>query len=135
MIGWVIDRDYIAEEGEPSRVGYGMTIDDAESTEGQIVHRQIDITTELKASEVEDPVRFRALDDDGEVYYGGAVTREWVTEEPGHAYNISLFTEADAGAIDVQFRAQDLPIDFVTLHRECNAVVTSGGTDWVIVYS
>lgn len=123
--GWAIDRDYI----EAGRIGFGQTQEDAEAEHG--FARVIDITTELKASEVQDPVRFRALDDDGEVYYGGAVTRDWVTDGE-LAYEIDRFVEADAGAIRTEFRAEDLPEAFVARHRECNAVSKDG--KWVTVY-
>ncbi len=138
--GWVIDRDYFAENpeeyaGSPSRVGYGQNLADVESSRlASVLHRQIDITTGLKASDVREPVRFRALDDDGEVYYGGAVTKSWVLDPESPAYEIVKYVEADAGATEVQFRAADLPEHFVEHHRSIGATVKAGDTEWVIVY-
>lgn len=80
--GWVIDRDYInGGEGDsvPSRVGVSRgTVDP------------------------KDRVRFRLLDDDGEVYYGG-----WLTEaEDGESAGSSLwdFGARDGGTTDLQVR-------------------------------
>ncbi len=134
MIGWAIDRDYLDKlEGERTRVGYGQTEREADLTAGHIV-RRIEMRTDLKASEIEEPVRFRALDDDGNVYYGGAVTYDWLMGEEDHAYGILGFVEADAGATDVQFRASDLPEHYVERHRSFGGTVTDGGTEWLIVY-
>jgi hypothetical protein len=140
--GWAIDRDYLFESvtGEPadqfdtpSRVGYGMDTADVASTRAKFFN-QIDITTGLRAADVRDPVRFRALDDDGEVYYGGAVTQDWVLDPESPAYEIVKYVEADAGATEVQFRGRDLPEYFVEHHRSIGAIVQSGDTEWVQVY-
>lgn len=136
MRGWVIDRDYI----EAGRVGYGMTAVEAEATQESfdgVIGRQVYVGTGLRSSDVEDAVRFRALDDDDEVYYGGAVTASWVTgdDEDETAFTIDRFVEADAGATTVQFRAQDLPDEFVETHRRIGATREAGGTEWVVVFS
>jgi len=60
---WKIDRDYITEEGEPTRVGTtGETINVGI---GPIWPEIIDLPVTLGQT------RFRMKDDDGEVYYGG----------------------------------------------------------------
>jgi hypothetical protein len=138
MKAWVIDRDYINDPDDdvfdvPSRVGCGATESDCAATMETFAN-QVFVSFDMKASEVEDPIRFRALDDDGEVYYGGACTREFLLGEHDYTYTILKFVEADAGAVDVQFRADDLPERIVEQHRGFNCVVNDGGTEWVIIY-
>jgi hypothetical protein len=136
MHGWMIDRDYLAENGEPTRVGYGqVSKDQVEADLGMVVARQINVETDLKASDIEQPVRFRTLDDDGGVSYGGVVSYDWLLGAEDEAYHILKFAEADAGDTDVQFRATDLPERFVQRHRDCGAVFKSGDTEWVLIYS
>jgi hypothetical protein len=138
--GWVIDRDYLPMEGLPSRVGYGMKPEQGALTNTSFDHvigATVYVDTALKASDVIDPVRFRALDDDGEVYYGGAVSRQLVEESDEaefSAYDIDRFVMADAGATQTQFRAKDLSERFVEIHRNCNCVIKASGEEWVIVY-
>jgi len=130
--GWAIDRDYLAEEN--SRVGYGQTQEDLDRR--MPMFNEVCMSVELKSSQVQDPVRFRLLDDDGEVYYGGAVTASWVLEGE-NGYEIDRFGTADAGATESQFRAVDLAKydpRFVEKHREFGAVVEGNGQEWVIVY-
>lgn len=139
--GWAIDRDYLAEGDEPSRVGYGMRTREAAETMAALTSpfQRITVETGLRAADVKDPVRFRAMDEDGEVYYGGAVTASWITDEDDEAgtsaYLIDKFVEADAGATVVQYRAADLPEAFVEVHRKCRAIERDQrGGEWVIVY-
>lgn len=102
MIGWVIDRDYLAEGDEPTRIGYGMVDGDEHGT--GLFGRNVTVTTGLRAADVPDPVRFRVLDDDGEVYYGGAIARSWLDGDEERAFAPLTFAAADAGAIDLQYR-------------------------------
>ena len=76
--------------------------------------------------------------DDGEVYFGGAVTQGWLTgddtDEEGDdlAYGIDRFGEADAGAVLSLFRAQDLEgTRLLERYRELDLVRDDG---WVQVY-
>jgi hypothetical protein len=99
--GWAIDRDYLGED----RVGYGQDDEDVVLDDAEIwFPRSITVRTDLKASDVSDAVRFRVLDDDGEVYYGGAISRSWLEGEECLAFAPLTFATADAGAIDLQYR-------------------------------
>lgn len=102
--GWAVDRDYIdlTDMGIPLRTGYGQTAD-----ENNPDAYDVTIRTDLRAADVIDPVRFRILDDDGEVYYGGAVSRSWLDDARDPAYAILKWAEADAGATDFQVRDAD----------------------------
>jgi hypothetical protein len=55
-----IDRDYIAEGDDVKRIGSEWTVESIRDSTGGV----LDLTDAHK-------VRFRLLDDDGEVYYGG----------------------------------------------------------------
>lgn len=136
--GWAIDRDYDARSGQPhSRVGYGMS--DANKVledYDRIFLRQVSMETGLKASDVDDPIRFRIVNyDDGKyiTLYTGSVSRDWFYSKEDLAYHIDNFAEADVGG-SVQFRAADLDEDFVERHRAINCVVKSGREEWVITY-
>jgi hypothetical protein len=103
FVGWAIDLDYILEG---DRVGYGQcepeyvrTIDNYNCRRHAIV-----IATDLTASEVAEPVRFRLLDGDGNVYYGGSISRAWLNGDEPKAFAALEFAEADAGATELQFR-------------------------------
>ena len=113
MNGWVIDRDYLNEGdprgGFPTRIGYGMTERDAQDTLGGTMTRQLYITTGMKVSDLDQPVRFRARDEDGESHYGGACSYAWLIEADDLAYSLIEFVMADSGATIVEFRASDFP--------------------------
>lgn len=99
--GWAIDRDHI----DVGRVGTGQR--DAEQVRddaARIIGRRVTIEDNLSAACVEDPVRFRVLDDDGEVYYGGAISRSWLDGDEELAFAPLIFATADAGATDMQYR-------------------------------
>lgn len=100
--GWAIDRDHLEPAGSSAaRVGVGQT----EAEVGGF-HR-VTVCWELKASEVIDPVRFRTLDDDGEVYYGGAISRSWIDGEEEKAFGPLAYAQADAGATELQYHYGD----------------------------
>lgn len=85
MSGWIIDRDYITRDGERSRVGYGSGISGAPK----------------------DPIRFRLKDDDGEVYYGGAISESWLNGPETLAFAPLDWGAADAGCTELQYRNDD----------------------------
>lgn len=78
---WKIDRDYLAQDGDdlPSRVGWHLGTRD--SADGEIM-------------------RFRGLDDDREVYYGGEA--DDLGLEPAYE-----FMYRDAGVTILQTRDKD----------------------------
>ena len=80
MIYAKVDRDYIAEDDDVSRVGIEWSSD---------------------LFPVGDTVRFRVKDDDGEVYYGG-----WLINDPyGNVqYNVLKWAEHDAGATTIEVK-------------------------------
>lgn len=84
-----------------------------------------------------DVVRFKMLDDDGEVYYSGRMDRDTFDmdeDDAGSAYNLLEWGTADAGCTDILFRADDLPEAFVATHRRCNSIRKISGNEWVQVY-
>lgn len=93
--GWVIDRDYInvGSDAQHSRVGIGET--------ATSFHRGVAV------AEVSNPVRFRVLDDDGEVYYGGAISRAWIDGEEELAFSPLAWAMGDAGATELQYHYGD----------------------------
>lgn len=109
MIGWAIDRDHLADPGESTRVGYGQREPEVQQTSAnyESFRRTVEVATGLKAADVENPVRFRVLDDDGEVYYGGAISRAWLEGEEEFAFAPLTFATADAGATDLQYHDAD----------------------------
>jgi hypothetical protein len=99
--GWVIDRDYLNASGDPyCRVGYGQTASDADATGW----RTVTVTRGLTVGQVDDPVRFRVLDDDGIVYFGGAIARAWLDGDEELSFAPLTFATADAGATELQYR-------------------------------
>jgi hypothetical protein len=88
---WRIDRDYICGAGEVSRVGV------AGDKTGDGV---FDPVRHLPAAGLA-KIRFRMLDDDGEVYYGG-----WLHDDDECLNQIeaSRFGEVDAGAIWIEVK-------------------------------
>jgi hypothetical protein len=98
--GWAIDRDYFeAGDSEYSRIGFGQTPRDVGGFHAVRVRKN------LRAADVIEPVRFRTLDDDGEVYYGGAISRAWIEgDDADRAFGPLAFAQADAGATELQYR-------------------------------
>ena len=112
--GWAIDRDYLAADEQSSRIGFGQR--DAASTSfierwideaNMLWGRRIGVETDLRAADVADPVRFRVLDDDGELCYGGSISRAWLDGEEHLAFAPLQFATADAGATELQYRTEN----------------------------
>ncbi len=132
--GWAIDRDYLADVGDCSRVGYGMSNpDDVLDDYERIFPRSVTMETGLKASNVEEPIRFMSYQDD-EPCYGGAVSREWFESDEDLAYHIQTFIDADIGGGELLFRASDLEDEFVEKHRSFGCVSNRNGREWVSIY-
>ena len=81
--GWIIDRDYINGDDVPSRVGRSYSWHPSMRNHPETV-------------------RFRALDDDGEVYYGGYLLEAVDGESTGS--NLLDYVMRDAGAVCLQVR-------------------------------
>lgn len=114
MIGWVIDRDYLNTPDsyfgdEDNRVGYGMTVKDAQDTLDSMIVRQLHVSTDMKVSDLDQPVRFRARDEDDEKHYGGAMSLEMLNDPEDVAYSLIEFCMNDTGATIVEFRVKDFP--------------------------
>jgi hypothetical protein len=115
-MAWKITHDYInGGDGDsvPSRVG-----------------------TRSTGPELEGPTfRFRILDDDGEVYYGGVADADAAVNDdaPSGLYSALAWAEHDAGATDLQMR----PSDALEYHLASPAMVEPliGKADaWVSIY-
>ena len=99
MQGWVIDRDYLAEEGDVSRVGTGQVDRETVEAEAEMIFgRRITIETDLSVGELENPVRFRLRDEDGEIHFGGAISLEWLNGDETLAFAPLNLGETDTGA-------------------------------------
>lgn len=112
VVGWVITHDHITDEygrqtgATPSRVGYGMTVDDSQSTTesfNMVVGRTVYLSVGLTADKVTDPVRFRCYDDDGELYYEGVMRRDWLEGDEDRAFSPLTFATEDAGATELRY--------------------------------
>lgn len=81
-VGWVIDRDYISRENDLSRAGL--------TSRGW--------NSDISAQAL---VRFRLLDDDGEIYYGGSLVDddECMSQDAALAFGAN-----DAGCTHIQVK-------------------------------
>jgi hypothetical protein len=81
-MAWRIDRDYI----DAGRVGVGT-----------------------KDAPTGETIRWRVLDDDGEVYYGGIADADAATNDdaPTGLYGLLQWAMHDAGAVDLQVHPAD----------------------------
>lgn len=84
-MAWCIDRDYLACEGDVSRVGFG-----AGTLEGETW-------------------RFRLRDEDGEIHYGGRFDRAAAEDDmaEGGLYRAWDFGFQDSGATDLELHRGD----------------------------
>jgi len=106
MKGWVIDRDYLYDPKIDDRTEVGVGQRDSarvRSDNDKVLFRQITVEGGLKASEIENPVRFRIRDEDGHVYYGGAISREWLHDDELVGAPLS-FATTNAGATIFEIR-------------------------------
>lgn len=92
-MAWKIDRDYLAEPDDVSRVGWGV---------GKLQG---------------DTWRFRLRDEDGEVHYGGifdrAAAENDVAEDGSGLYTLWQFGMSDTGATELEMsRAAALKLGF-----------------------
>lgn len=138
---WAIDRDYL----DGDRIGYGQILTDAKNTQESfdaVIGRTVFLTTGLSVSDIkpERRVRFKLLDDDGEVYYGGAcdVRALEITDdgwEDDLAYNIERWGEADSGAIHCLFKRSDIAKHAPAFaERHPSAERFSSDPDWILIY-
>ena len=109
--GWVITRDPFNEASDfniPSRVGWGQVNDadvivDAET----LFPRTITVATELDSNNIVNPVRFRLIDEDGELHYEGVISREWLDGEEIFAFAPLHFATNDSGATFMEYETRD----------------------------
>jgi hypothetical protein len=104
--GWVIERDLLTPEGTGSRVGYGQRTAEAGDTNASfeaVVGRTVYMATGLQACDVVNPISFRLKDDDGEVYFEGKITKEWIDGEEELAFAPLRFGETDAGCTTLEY--------------------------------
>lgn len=92
-MAWRIDRDYLAEAGDVSRVGFG-----AGTLQGETW-------------------RFRLRDEDGEIHYGGTFDRaaadDDMADDGSGLYTAWQFGMSDTGATDLEMsRAAALKLGF-----------------------
>lgn len=97
--GWAIDTDHVSDPGDPARVGVGQTAEEL-AVSGCM---SIRVATGLRAEDVEDGIRFRLRDCDGELYYSGRVSRSWIEGDEEHAFAPLEYGTADAGATTLEY--------------------------------
>ena len=128
--GWVITKDHL-EDGNGRFPG--QTDEEADATQKSfegVFGRTVHISRgELTLEQIQDPVRFQVLDDDGELYCEGVCSRGWVEGERDQAYNIVKWAEADLGATIVRFRREDLSEKMRQSHSDIGKDET-----WVEIY-
>lgn len=90
--GWYIDRDYLNNEsnsrfqGPGSAVGMGGESSGANGP-GRVLHGDTVWTRDVSRADILDPVRFRMLDGDGVVYFGGVIDRSWLEGDEEYAFD------------------------------------------------
>lgn len=108
QLGWAVSRDLLYEEDQAdpdglrvlsSRAGWGMMLRDARKSTSMAVFASV----EVDPSEVEDPVEFRLLDDDGIPYYEGRIRRDWIDGDEELAFSPLTWAAADAGCTEMQY--------------------------------
>lgn len=111
-MAWKIDRDYLDGKTDDSRVGTGQG--------------------ELGAERF----RFRLLDDDQNVYYGGVADRAAVDDDEafGGLYEANRWGEWNAGAIWLEVKVADAD-RFDLYPRAMAAERGLKDTDWVGIYA
>lgn len=113
-MGWRIDRDYINDRDEGYKVGVHLG-----TLEGETF-------------------RFRLLDDDGNVYYGGvydaAATECADSEETEDLYDALAWARHDAGAVDLEVKVSDGIRHGLTSTHYAYDVLGKAEGDWVSVY-
>lgn len=79
-MGWAIDKDFIGGTRSEVGTGYG------------------------KAPTSDDSVRFHLFDDDGELYYAGRITREWIYgDDETKAFAPLDWAERNAGCTEMRY--------------------------------
>ena len=116
-MSWKIDRDYLALPGDRSDVGKGQWPDSGEPPM---------------------PYRFRLLDGDGEVYYGGRYS-EFALDGAGWGslYDALKWGESNAGCADLQVKVGDFLALGAFLEDHAAKYVTPHATrdGWYSVYA
>lgn len=127
--GWVIE--WSDDEDTSRRIGCGQIDAQKVHEEALILYpRVINLDTNLDPEKVKDPVRFELRDEDDYVFFRGRITKSWLdSEEFGMAPQ--RFGEADVGATDIWFKAEDLDPEFVEAHEKIGCVKAG----WVMVFS
>lgn len=102
MLGWCITKEYgeyLDEFGIESRVGYGQTDNSAvEETANTVWGRTIYVRTDLKASDIDNAVKFRLYNDDRELDYSGIISKDWLEGEEYLAFAPLEFATTDVGS-------------------------------------
>lgn len=151
--GWVITTDRINADDDFNRVGYGQGAKEAKETVAsfeRVIGRTIFMRDDLTVNQIpiEQRVRFKAFDDDMELYYEGVVDLDWLMgtgrfEEIAReefcgdlGYEIDRFCMEDAGAVHVYYSGKD-----IAQHAQYKEMVErhpkgSGKlSDWLPIYS
>ena len=111
-MAWKIDRDYINER-EHSKVG----------------------TASLGPDLAGDTFRFRLLDDDGEVYYGGVADGAAAADDDavGGLYEANQWGMYDAGAVNLEVKVADGIAHGLTARWFADEHGLADG-DWISIY-
>lgn len=134
---WMIDKDHVGG----TRINYGQRLNDARNTSqsfDNVVGRTVFMDNRCDVTEIprNKKIRWKAYDDDGELYYEGHIRYEALFDksddsDTDYAYNVCRFVEADAGATVVYWNAEDIAQhepNFVAKHPK------SDKEGWIQIY-
>jgi hypothetical protein len=134
---WMIDKDHINQPDENPRTNWGQRINDALETNDSFdaaTGRTVYMDTKCSAMEIpaDKRVRWKAYDDDDELYYEGHIDAQLLVDsDEDHGYNVDRFCMEDAGAVHVYWNVAD-----IAKHNSSFAInhPKSNKEGWVEIY-
>lgn len=137
---WMIDKDHInAAPDDMNRIHYGQRKIDAEYTQVAYNNLRQNITMSMDCSPIEiersQKIRWKAYDDDDELYYEGHIHAKYLIEDDDsdidYGYMVDKFVAADAGAVHVYWNLKDIAEhnpDYAERHPKSNK------PGWIEIY-
>lgn len=103
---WVVTKDLISneKEGDTSNIGKGQTFEDYERR----TFFRIWIHEDLATDAIQDAVRFRLKDDDGEIYYEGLMRADTIyCEDEDIGCGPLNWAKNDSGCTEMEINQSD----------------------------